>query len=760
MACGPSPGTRSSGANGVRARQTGGMRSDWRVLSLLVLILAGCALAWTRPGAQPVPADALAGAFSAARAARAAAPVLAEPRPTGTPANDRSREELVRRLTADGWQVHVQSRTAFVPPPRDGQFPAVHAFVHNVVATRPGTDPTGTVVLATHYDSVPGTQGAADDGLGVAVLLEAGRVLAEEGPSRNDVMLLFTDGEENGLLGARAFQAAGEPLREPVFVVNHEARGNAGVPLVVRTAGDVRAMLRAGPRAEAESYSDAMFDLAPVGSDFSVWRDELGWSGVELALVGNGSAYHSPLDSPQNLDPASLQQTGELTTAMATTMAQADLPEHAGPAAGALTSTPWGSVTVPGALVPLLGGAGLLLTVVSLVRHRRAGRVGVRAVLAGVGVLFGLGLLSLAVAAAAWPVARALDPAAASTGISAGEPAVGWPYVAAELVAVAAGLVTLLLLTRRRPGWPAVAHAGVLLVSLPTLLVGLALPELVVVTAVPSLAAGAGLLLAAGPGRWRLAAGTLAVLPGAWLWGGQLPGLFDQGTAFSMGFTAFVTLLGVWCVLPVLAWNPEPERPAVPRRRWWAIAACWVLVAVPVATGLYLNRVTGQPRQERLSYEVTDGTGRWTGTERSAWARSLPDGPAPLPPPTVQVVHDEVTRDRRVLTLQVTPARGGTSLRVAVDGDLRADHWWSVQGDGSLRAEGAVVTAPGVSEAVFVGPPANGIRLELTLPAGGHRRVTVSETTHDLTAAPGWQPPPDGWVVSQPRVIVSAEHRL
>ena len=55
----------------------------------------------------------------------------------------------------------------------------------------------------------PRRAGAADDGSGVAALLETARALRAGPPPRNDVIFLFTDGEERGLLGSQAFLARG-----------------------------------------------------------------------------------------------------------------------------------------------------------------------------------------------------------------------------------------------------------------------------------------------------------------------------------------------------------------------------------------------------------------------------------------------------------------------------------------------------------------------------------------------------------------------
>ena len=68
-------------------------------------------------------------------------------------------------------------------------------------------------MLAGHFDSVPPGPGASDDGAAVAAILEIARMLRDQPPSRNDVILLFTDGEELGMYrrpGVYAGQSLGQ----------------------------------------------------------------------------------------------------------------------------------------------------------------------------------------------------------------------------------------------------------------------------------------------------------------------------------------------------------------------------------------------------------------------------------------------------------------------------------------------------------------------------------------------------------------------
>ncbi|MHC3367162.1 M28 family peptidase [Rhodococcus aetherivorans] len=90
--------------------------------------------------------------------------MAARPRTPGSAGHAEAREYLVRILDDLGWSVRVDdgigwSATAVQGTQRGGR-------VANVVATLPGTDPTGTVVLAAHYDTVAGSPARATTGSG------------------------------------------------------------------------------------------------------------------------------------------------------------------------------------------------------------------------------------------------------------------------------------------------------------------------------------------------------------------------------------------------------------------------------------------------------------------------------------------------------------------------------------------------------------------------------------------------------------------
>lgn len=113
---------------------------------------------------------------------------------------------------------------------------SVTGQVHNVIGIIPGRDPVlknEYVLVTAHYDHLgkregEGDQnfnGANDNASGTAGVIEVGRLLMTEPPKRTVVLIAFW-GEEQGLLGARAYtRAPGFPLAKTVAMVNLEQIG-------------------------------------------------------------------------------------------------------------------------------------------------------------------------------------------------------------------------------------------------------------------------------------------------------------------------------------------------------------------------------------------------------------------------------------------------------------------------------------------------------------------------------------------------------
>jgi hypothetical protein len=288
------------------------------VLAVVWLVVLELLVAWRLTPASVLPADAPAGEFSGARAAQVLERLLdpQAPHPAGSPEQVQVRERLMQELSSLGLQPELQSGVAC-------SINAICSEVVNVVARLDGPGPAQGIALMAHYDSVPAGPGAGDDGQGVASLIEIARAL-RSAPPRGGVLLLFTDGEELGMVGARLFADA-HPLAAGVRVLlNLEARGNRGPSLMFETTPGSNWLVQryqSAPHPVASSLFAAVYRAMPNDTDLSV-LSERGAQGLNFAFVGGISDYHTPRDNLERLDWRSVQQQG--AAALATVRAIAE----------------------------------------------------------------------------------------------------------------------------------------------------------------------------------------------------------------------------------------------------------------------------------------------------------------------------------------------------------------------------------------------------------------------------------------------------
>jgi Zn-dependent M28 family amino/carboxypeptidase len=199
--------------------------------------------------------------------------IAQRPHPTGSADIARVRDHLLARISQLGLEVSTHPGEGFMPYSKDGRSLGV-AAVQNVVGILPGRDPALPAVLVmSHYDSVHNSPGAADDALGAAAALEIARALKEGPQPVRDVIFLFTDGEEAGLLGADAFFARDPLLARVGVVLNMEARGDAGRAAMFQTGPEngalVTLMARSAKRPSANSLASTVYDKMPNDTDFT-----------------------------------------------------------------------------------------------------------------------------------------------------------------------------------------------------------------------------------------------------------------------------------------------------------------------------------------------------------------------------------------------------------------------------------------------------------------------------------------------------------
>jgi hypothetical protein len=453
-----------------------------RPLAALVL-LAGLALGARLAVSPPAPRgeDAPPGEFSAARALGVLRALAADgaTRWPGGAANARAVVRIEERLRALGLEPERQAGFAC-------GVSGACARVVNLLARVPGRG--RPVLLAAHHDSVAAGAGVADDLSGVAALLEVARALrAGPTPSR-PVILLFTDGEEEGLVGARLFEAS--PLASEVAaVVNLEARGTSGPSLLFETSGDppfVARVLARMPRPLSTSLFDVVYARLPNDTDLTVLRAR-GRKGLNLAFGSEVVRYHTPLDDLAHMELASLQHQGENALAAVRALDGEDLEAPGRPRVW-FDVLSLGVVSYPSwAALPLAVLAAASALAGGLVLARRGG-LRLREAAWGAGAA--LGALVLAGLLAAGIIAS-LRWAGAFPRLFVASP--GWSVAAAWCAAAGAALLVPALAALRARAEGLLAGNAALLAAA-AIASSAALPGASYVAGVPALAAGLGVL--------------------------------------------------------------------------------------------------------------------------------------------------------------------------------------------------------------------------------------------------------------------------
>jgi hypothetical protein len=245
-------------------------------------------------------------------------------RPVGTAANARARAYILNELRQYGFDVRVQETDARRPEV------ARTARVSNIIAVRRGARDEA-VGLLSHYDSAPEAPGAGDDAFGVAVSLEAARQLSERTDRHWSLMVLITDGEEAGLMGAAALVTDREVAARVKAYLNIEAVGSSGTALLFETGPGnpwlVRPWAAAAPHPRGNSFGVEIYKRLPNDTDFSILkRHDI--PGLNFAITGDSYAYHTARDTADRLSGASLRETGANVVAVVSALDAVDITQR------------------------------------------------------------------------------------------------------------------------------------------------------------------------------------------------------------------------------------------------------------------------------------------------------------------------------------------------------------------------------------------------------------------------------------------------
>jgi MFS family permease len=649
---------------------------------------------------EPVALTAAQSEFSAERALSHVRAIAHVPHPIGGATNQEVREYLTAQLSILGMKPEVLTALGVA----NGSRRIVIADTHDIVGRLPGVANSRAIMLVAHYDSVEYGPGAGDDAAGVAAVLETVRALRAGPALKNDLLVLFTDGEESGLLGAEAFAASNPRIRDVGLIMNFEGRGNHGPSMLFETSPKngvlIKAVAESAPHPIGSSLFYALYKLLPNDTDFTVFRQhEI--PGLNFAFGENLEAYHSRFDVPENLSLASLQHHGSYALGLTSHFGQVDLAQLAN-SKGDDVFFDWlgsrlifypESLVIPGEILATV----LLIGVITL-NFRRSTVKPKRILLSLLPSLAILFAIPAALAACGWLLTRLLtgsmivSDSRANAGLLSG----------LILLGVAAGSL-LFSFFRKRFTVQELSLAGLIVVCFLSWGIALALP------------AGSYLLfwplLVMTLGHLGVVLGGEAVHPSIqWLVG------FAGAAVTILLFAPFIYLLYVFLTLQLITivavgfliglfvvLCSSFMNVAIPQGRRWSPAVLLMLVfaVACLGMGIRLSHYSAQhPKHDTILYSLNadDHRAAWISYDLSAdeWTAqffagqkplrqpmpdflagvqrpvlSAPASPLALAPPAAEIKMDQKDGDTRRVHVQLQSQRKARALWMTFDNDIR-----------------------------------------------------------------------------------------
>lgn len=716
---------------------------------LLAALLTGLAIYQLRPTAATT-SDVPAPEFSAGRALEHIKAIAGKPRPPGTAEHSAARDYVLNQLTTAGLTPEVQ-RTTGTNYRGNGVLRA--GTVENIIARLKGASNTKPVLLMAHYDSVPTGFGASDDGSGVAILLETLRALKAGPTLNNDVIFLFTDSEEPGLLGAHAFVAEHPWAREVGLVLNFEARGSSGPSILFETSEQngklIEEFSKAAPHPVASSFAYEIYRLLPNNTDLTVFK-EAGLPGLNFAYIDNATHYHNKLDSIEEVNANSLQHQGNYALALTKHFGNLDLVNVKKRNAVYFDVLGLFMARYSGAVVPFLTVLVAVLFLGLVISGSRNGRLNP----GRLGLGFGVQLLTLIIVpvalALAWMVMRGmLDLLGRSSQAAAYQSKLY--FIGFALLAIGLAFVphALLLSRIRVENFVASSLAWwILLLILTTLL----LPGVSYLLTWPLLFClpGFAYLILAGD-RKRLPSiflFLLAVTPALII---LAPAIYLISIGLNLDSIGIVMALVVLVCILLL-----PHFLFLSNDRALALA---ITLAGVLFIGFAALRSTHDPRHPQLDslfYGLNADTGKaiwasfdgkpdeWTSRVFSSKAqkRSAPEffapgraglllqadaAPLSLPAPNATVLADSTKDAIRTLKLRITSPRGAPVVFVYFDSAKNLKRVW-------VNGKGIEPEAPSIIN--YFNATAEGIELTLELSSAVPLKLRVVDQSYNLPDLP------------------------
>jgi len=185
-------------------------------------------------------------------------------------------------------------------------------YSNNVEATLPGINETSDeiYIICAHYDSVPGSPGADDDGSGVAAVLSAAKIMSQSSFNHTIRFVTFS-GEEQGLYGSLYYVEEAYNNNENIIAaLNADMIGFAenedDASKINVYEDDNSEWLAEFTRDVSQEYNEYL-ELEVILSGYTWGSDhyrfwEAGYHAIFYAEYNFNDYYHSPEDTIEHMD--------------------------------------------------------------------------------------------------------------------------------------------------------------------------------------------------------------------------------------------------------------------------------------------------------------------------------------------------------------------------------------------------------------------------------------------------------------------------
>jgi len=217
----------------------------------------------------------------------------------------------------------------------DNLIAVVNKKVNNIIVVIPGTQTIAgqngdAVIMTAHYDSMPQSKGASDNGLSVAAMLHTiESIVSQKKTFKNDLVFVFTDAEEEGAYGAYAFRyqfkGFNDVYSRAKLGINFEGMGSNGALALFEHSDNINLVSAFNSKVSGVITDSAfayVYSTKSEMSDFAIFNDI---NALNLSNIGNTNIYQTSLDTEKNVNAAAIKAKSNLVTGVVSAFANYNL---------------------------------------------------------------------------------------------------------------------------------------------------------------------------------------------------------------------------------------------------------------------------------------------------------------------------------------------------------------------------------------------------------------------------------------------------